>query len=456
MRFGFDDKSYDCEWKGSESLKPDVSSSFDVSLKIERLTSDKTLRLESLEIECLPHGLTTCPVRLQVNVAQDSNVLDLLRPESQVTMRWKHAEPALVDSTHFMSLSITIRGEDFVLGETNNRKTGDVSGRDVRVFFELEDSPSSSPPPVLRIYSDDDGTVAASNNMLKLPDLIVNETQNVRVSLLGSATTPVTTLRATVQYIDTNNCIVKKTRNISVSFSDALSAMFQFQSVRPHTGDDDSFASNVPLLMNMMISANNHRHKIVLLDTSISVPHDNLVSIRSLSSLHKNGVQLDPRDQYSFGYQVLPKRAVQDMSWGQVSVKWKLRDTPFETDATVTSFSLPDVNVSVEPFRVDLKSPTRGSVGVPFTFDMKISNQSEFSESFSISIDVDSEESSFCVAGDTNCAMSLNAGDTKSHRIVLVPLVVGLLALPNLIVFTENSKKNILSDADRRKIFVIQ
>ena len=63
---------------------------------------------------------------------------------------------------------------------------------------------------MLRIYSDDDGTVAASNNMLKLPDLIVNETQNVRVSLLGSATTPVTTLRATVQYIDTNNCIVKK------------------------------------------------------------------------------------------------------------------------------------------------------------------------------------------------------------------------------------------------------
>ena len=139
-----------------------------------------------------------------------------------------------------------------------------------------------------------------------------------------------------------------------------------------------------------------------------------------------------------------------------MSVKWKLRDTPFETDATVTSFSLPNVNVSPEPFRVDLKSPTRGSVGVPFTFDMKISNQSEFSESFSISIDVDSEESSFCVAGDTNCAMSLNSGDTKSHRIVLVPLVVGLLALPNLIVFTENSKKNILSDADRRKIFVIQ
>ena len=219
MRFGFDDKSYNCEWKGSESLKPDVSSSFDVPLKIERLNSDKTLRLESLEIECLPHGLTTCPVRLQVNVAQDSNVLDLLRPESQVTMRWKHAEPALVDSTHFMSLSITIRGEDFVLGETNNRKTGDVSGRDVRVFFEFEDSPSS--PPVLRIYSDDDGTVVSSkkkknnnnNNMLKLPDLIVNETQNVRVSLLGSATTPTTTLRATVQYIDTNNCIVKKTRN---------------------------------------------------------------------------------------------------------------------------------------------------------------------------------------------------------------------------------------------------
>ena len=231
MRFGFDDKSYDCEWKGSESLKPDVSSSFDVSLKIERLTSDKTLRLETLEIECVPHGLT-CPVRLRVNVAPDSNVLDLLRPESQVTMRWKHVEPALVDATHFMSLSIMIRSEDFVLGETKNRKTGDVSGRDVRVFFELEDSPSSSPPPVLRIYSDDDGTVAASNNMLKLPDLIVNETQNVRVSLLGSATTPVTTLRATVQYIDTNNCIVKKTRNISVSFSDALSAMFQFQSVR--------------------------------------------------------------------------------------------------------------------------------------------------------------------------------------------------------------------------------
>ena len=160
----------------------------------------------------------TCPVRLRVNVAPDSNVLDLLRPESQVTMRWKHVEPALVDATHFMSLSIMIRSEDFVLGETKNRKTGDVSGRDVRVFFELEDSPSSSPPPVLRIYSDDDGTVAASNNMLKLPDLIVNETQNVRVSLLGSATTPTTTLRATVQYIDTNNCIVKKTRNISVFF----------------------------------------------------------------------------------------------------------------------------------------------------------------------------------------------------------------------------------------------
>ena len=70
----------------------------------------------------VPHGLT-CPVRLRVNVAPDSNVLDLLRPESQVTMRWKHVEPALVDATHFMSLSIMIRSEDFVLGETKNRKT---------------------------------------------------------------------------------------------------------------------------------------------------------------------------------------------------------------------------------------------------------------------------------------------------------------------------------------------
>ena len=95
---------------------------------------------------------------------------------------------------------------------------------------------------------------------------------------------------------------------------------------------------------------------------------------------------------------------------GVRGVKWKLRDTPFETDATVTSFSLPDVNVSVEPFRVDLKSPTRGSVGVPFTFDLKISNQSEFSESL-FDFDRCTPRSLF-VLQEIPCVMSLNSGDT--------------------------------------------
>ena len=120
----------------------------------------------------------------------------------------------------------------------------------------------------------------------------------------------------------------------------------------------------------------------------------------------------------------------------------------------MTTFPLPKVNVSVQPFQVELKSPTRGSVGVPFIFDMKISNQTSITETLSIFLDVDSDETSFCAAGDTRCKINLDAGDSKSHRIVLIPLVVGLLALPNLIISTSGSSKSILNAIDRRKIFV--
>ena len=74
MRFRFDDKAYNCEWKGSEVLAPGIMSGLDVSLKIERLNSDKTLRLESVEIECVPQGLTF-PVRLEVLILFSINVL---------------------------------------------------------------------------------------------------------------------------------------------------------------------------------------------------------------------------------------------------------------------------------------------------------------------------------------------------------------------------------------------
>jgi len=460
VRFRFDEDMYDCEWNESSSrllrLQMGTTLKLDVSLKIARLKSDATLRLSSLEIECIPQGLSF-PVRLHVSVLDTSDVLDLLRPESEVIMRWKHTEPALVDAMHFMALSIVIKSDD--MRET--KRTGDVAGRNVRVIFEFEDSASSRP--VLRVHGISTTTITTTattttslENIVKLPDLIVDETQNLQVSILGDSKTPTTTLRATVQYMDTNGCVVSKTRNISVAFADALSATFQFQSVRPHTGNETELASNVPLLMNMMISANRHRHDLVLLDTSVVVRDSKLASIRSLlSSLqNKEGIHLDPRDEFDFGYQVLPKLPVNDVSWGQVCVKWKLRDTPIETKATVTTFPLPKVNVSVQPFQVELKSPTRGSVGVPFMFDMKISNQTSITETLSIFLDVDSDETSFCAAGDTRCKINLDAGDSKSHRIVLIPLVVGLLALPNLIISTSGSSKSILNAIDRRKIFV--
>lgn len=149
---------------------------------------------------------------------------------------------------------------------------------------------------------------------------------------------------------------------------------------------------------------------------------------------------LMPGEEFKKVFTIVPKVESSKLGLGTVCLRWR-RDCGIddhsgscETEAWVVSkHKLPDVEVELSPLVVSLECPPYAVLGEPFTYTIKIWNQTKLLQ-----------EVKFCVADAQSFVLSGVHNDTvfvlpKSKHILcykVVPLGSGLLQLPKVTVIS--------------------
>ncbi|KAL0389805.1 UNVERIFIED_CONTAM: hypothetical protein Scaly_0337600 [Sesamum calycinum] len=97
----------------------------------------------------------------------------------------------------------------------------------------------------------------------------------------------------------------------------------------------------------------------------------------------------------------------------------------------VTKHRLPDVNIELPPLVVSLECPPHATLGNPFTYSVKIHNQTEFLQEIKFSI---ADSQSFVLSGPHHDTIFVLPRSTHVLSYMLVPLGLGSLQLPRVTV----------------------
>ncbi|KAA8532099.1 hypothetical protein F0562_006759 [Nyssa sinensis] len=192
----------------------------------------------------------------------------------------------------------------------------------------------------------------------------------------------------------------------------------------------------------LVVSAKNCTEvPLQLLSMSIEMEDDG--SGRSCSLQHGGKDLIDPAllvpgEEFKKVFSVIPEVNVSNLEIGTVCLRWRRDSGPEEESGSNTAASevltkhrLPDVNVELSPLVVSLECPPHAILGNPFTYFIKIQNQTQLLQEIKLSL---ADSQSFVLSGyhnDTTFVLP------KSEHILsykLVPLASGSQQLPRVTV----------------------
>eukprot|EP00940_MAST-03C_sp_MAST-3C-sp2_P001908 g1908.t1 len=417
------------------------------------------------------------PVR--ITVPDRSECLDLLPPDSSLVMRWQHAPPALRNAAHPMTLTLKLRSpgdsENADGASATRSAIASVGGTSVVARFELDHAGSSALS--MRVHGVPLSSKAPADSsalgIVKLPDLLWDTEQRIRLSVLGTGVQTSTTVTATVEYRDANLCLVRKLRRVSVPFSDPLRVDFEFQELGEMSSASKlCFEIEKPLLLHVRIRASDHELAVALLRVGFRASNDGTGSVASVVPIPSPGQAtmedktsqccsniLGPLDVFSTAFHVTPRRVVDNVSLGDVYVKWRLLNAPDDAADTTTYVPLPKISIRRSGVSIDLSSPPEGVRGVPFHFVLRINNDTSDDLPLSLAVERSGEDTqtpTFLFAGDTSCVLLAPSNGVATHRLILVPLKDGFHVLPKISLSAKgsNGEECALPNTSQRRIFI--
>lgn len=135
-------------------------------------------------------------------------------------------------------------------------------------------------------------------------------------------------------------------------------------------------------------------------------------------------------EEFKKVFTVVPEVDSSPLSLGTVCLRWRRNHRPHDPSTSTivtTKHRLPDVNVEVPPLIVSLECPPYAVLGDPFTYFVKIQNQTSLLQEVKFSL---SDSQSFVMSGTHNGTMFVlpKSDYVLSHK--LVPLSSGTQQLP--------------------------
>ncbi|KAK9285807.1 hypothetical protein L1049_025008 [Liquidambar formosana] len=207
--------------------------------------------------------------------------------------------------------------------------------------------------------------------------------------------------------------------------------------------DSDQLASlplNEPSIL--IVSAKNCTEvPLQLLSVSIEVDDDGTgksCTVRPGGEDLVDPAHLVPGEEFKKVFSVTPEVDTPMLGMGTVCLRWR-RDSGLKQQSgsstmaagVLTKHRLPDVNVELSPLVVSLECPPHAILGNPFTYFVKIQNQTQLLQEIKFSL---ADSQSFVLSGSHNDTIFVLPKSVHILSYKLVPLTSGLQQLPRVTV----------------------
>ncbi|KAK1259025.1 hypothetical protein QJS04_geneDACA001450 [Acorus gramineus] len=162
---------------------------------------------------------------------------------------------------------------------------------------------------------------------------------------------------------------------------------------------------------------------------------------------------LVPGEEFKQVFSVTPSINSTKLGIGTVFLKW-VRDSKLDQSpdpAVISKYRLPDVNVEKPPIVAVLECPPHAIIGVPFTFDVRVRNQTNLLQEIKFSL---ADSQSFVLSGPHNDSVFILPDSEHFIGYKLVPLASGPQQLPRITITSVRYSAGVCPSISASTVFV--
>ncbi|XP_058073386.1 uncharacterized protein LOC131222361 isoform X1 [Magnolia sinica] len=396
-------------------------------------------------------------------------VIQVEEPDPQVDLVLSASGPALVGENFAVPVTITSKGHKVLSGElkinlVDTRGGGLLSPREYESFsfdslhVELLSISGSTDEDESQTDVDDIKQVQQSFGLVSIPALDIGESWSGKLEIRWHRPKPIM-LYVSLGYSpnskdkDANAPKVHVHRSLQIEGKAPVAIGHRFMmpfrrdplllsNIKPAL-DSDLLPSLALNEKSILIASARNCTEVPLRLISMSVEVDDNESIRRCTVQHVGDSSTDlallmPGEEYKRVFSVTPQVNSPKLSIGTVFLRWvrdlELKQQPHSDETTIgilTKHQLPDIKVEKAPLVVILECPPTAILGVPFSFYLRIRNQTQLLQEIKFSL-VDSP--SFVLAGPHNDATFILPDSEHILSYKLIPLASGQQQLPRIAV----------------------
>ncbi|KAF3789067.1 Trafficking protein particle complex subunit 11 [Nymphaea thermarum] len=180
------------------------------------------------------------------------------------------------------------------------------------------------------------------------------------------------------------------------------------------------------------------------------------VLVSNCSDPMSSELVLMPGEEFKWIFSVCPLKEVMGMPMGTLSIGWRRKSQSMESESCsameiVSKQKLPYVNVEKAVVVVHLDCPPYAILGVPFSFSLRIENQTALVQEIQYSL---LETPSFLISGSHSDAVFVLPNSEQVLAYTLLPLFSGHQQLPQIIVTSERYSARLQTSASSARLFV--
>lgn len=433
-----------------------IGSHFEICCRAESPASLDSLLLWSTE-----HYIETVPIKDPILAFSGQKSSQVEEPDPQVDLYLDAPGPALVGEIFLVPVSVVSKGHDIYSGEmkiniVDLKGGGLFSPKDSEPFsltsHHVQLLGISGPEGENESHLDSDKIkqVQQSFGLISVPFLKNRDSWSCKLEIQWHRPKPIM-LYVSLSYTPCANELnaqVHIHKHLQIEGHTAIVLNHRFlvpfrrdpllHSRNKQASESDQLGS-LPLDENvvLIVSAKNCA-EVPLRLKSISIVEDDDVE-RTCSIQHGNEelwepTLLVPGEEFKKVFSVTSNMNVSRITLGTVRLRWR-RDLGKEERAVstatvpwvVTSEKLPDRNVELPPLIVSLECPPYAILGDPFTYYVKILNQTELLQEVKYSL---TDAQSFVLSGSHNDTVYAVPRSEHILSYKLVPLASGMQQLP--------------------------
>ncbi|XP_057747323.1 uncharacterized protein LOC130966520 [Arachis stenosperma] len=419
--------------------------------------------LDSLPIWTLDDCMQSVPIKDSVLVLSGQKIIQVEEPEPQVDVRLGAFGPALVGEIFLVPVTVISKGHNVYSGEL---KINLVDVRGGGLFSPRENEPHALDSHHVQLLgisgpegeddshldSDKIKQVQQSFGLISVPFLKNGDSWSCKLEIKWHRPKPIM-LYVSLGYTPTNNesnpQMVHVHKNLQIEGQNAIELDHHF--LMPFRRDplilsknkqasESNISQSLPLNQKtlLIVSAKNCTELPIRLK-SISIEADNDVE-RTCSNQHgneelSNPALVAPGREFKKVFSVSSDKNISKLVLGTVCLTWR-RDLGVEEQSAsttgtlpwvVTKQKLPDMNVELPPLIVNLECPPYAILGDPFTYYIRILNQTPLLQEIKYTL---ADAQSFVLSGYHNDTVYVLPKSELILSYKLVPLASGLQQLP--------------------------